>query len=130
MRLAGLSLALSGAVLGAAPASAHHSHAMYDESKLLTLTGTVVRWEWTNPHSWLEMQVAGADGQRWSLETSSPSMLSRTGMSRTSLKPGDKVVVTAHPRRDKTFTGHLQSVNLNGKALALGARDFTGAGRD
>jgi hypothetical protein len=112
-RICGAALALGAMVAG--PASAHHSYAMFDGATTLTLEGTVVSWQWTNPHSFLEIM---ADGQHWDLEAASPSMLSRTGMTRTILKPGDKVTVKLHPRRDKTMVGSLQSVEMaDGKVL-------------
>lgn len=112
-RICGAALALGAIVAG--PASAHHSYAMFDGETTLTLSGTVVSWQWTNPHSFLEVM---ADGQQWDLEAASPSMLSRTGMTRTILKPGDKVTVKLHPRRDKSTVGSLQSVEMaDGKVL-------------
>jgi hypothetical protein len=110
----GAALVLSGVVL-AGPATAHHSYSMFDNTITLTLPGTVVSWDWTNPHSFLEIM---SDGKHWDLEAASPSMLSRAGMSRNSLKAGDKVTVKAHPNRDKSNVGSLQTVELaDGKVL-------------
>jgi hypothetical protein len=110
----GAALALGGA-MAAGPALAHHSYSMFDGATTLTFAGTVVSWDWTNPHSFLEVMV---DGKQWDLEAASPSMLSRAGMTRNSLKPGDKVTVKLHPRRDKAAVGSLQSVVLaDGKVL-------------
>ncbi|MDB5461079.1 MAG: hypothetical protein JWO72_2820 [Caulobacteraceae bacterium] len=115
---AAAALALGGAIV-AGPASAHHSYAMFDSATTMTLAGTVVSWDWTNPHSFLQFM---ADGQHWDLEAASPSMLSRAGMTRNSLKPGDKVTVKLHPRRDKALGGSLQSVVLaDGKTLVFEA---------
>jgi hypothetical protein len=125
MMLAGLGLSLSAAVLAAAPASAHHSTAVYDDSKIVSISGTVVKWEWTNPHTWLEMQ---ADGQKWELESASPSILSRVGLNRTTFKPGDKVTVTLHQRRDKTLVGNIQAVQVAGGKTVQLARQRPGGG--
>jgi hypothetical protein len=115
--IAGGALLALGGAMAAGPASAHHSYAMFDSATTLTLDGTVVAWDWTNPHSFLEVM---ANGQHWDLEAASPSMLSRQGLTRTSLKPGDKVVVKMHPRRDKSPVGSLQTVELaNGQTLVF-----------
>jgi hypothetical protein len=105
--------ALTGAAALAATAgsaSAHHSYAMFDAQVTLTVPGTVVSWDWTNPHSFL--QVISETGQHWSLEAASPSLLSRNGVTRNTFKPGDKVTVKLHPRRDKTEGGSLLSATL------------------
>jgi hypothetical protein len=115
----GVALALIGASLTAGPASAHHSYAMFDNAAVKSLSGTVVSWDWTNPHTFLQLI---ADGQHYDLESASPSMLSRGGLNRNSLKPGDQVVVTMHPRRDKGLGGSLINVKLpDGKTLAFEA---------
>jgi hypothetical protein len=107
----GAALALALAAAAAGPASAHHSYAMFDNTVTLTVPATVVSWEWTNPHSFLQV-LADDGGKHWALETASPSMLVRNGASRTMFKPGDKVVVKLHPRRDNTDNGSLLSVTF------------------
>jgi hypothetical protein len=102
----GIALVLGGAVL-AGPASAHHSYAMFDNTTTLTVKATVVKWEWTNPHSFLDCVI---DGQSWSLESASPGMLRRAGAGRDSFKPGDVVTVVIHPRRDKSLGGQVLSI--------------------
>lgn len=94
----------------ASPASAHHSYAMFDSQVTLTIPGTVVSWDWTNPHSFL--QVISETGQHWSLEAASPSLLSRNGVTRNTFKPGDKVTVKVHPRRDNADGGSLLSATM------------------
>jgi hypothetical protein len=114
----GAALALVGAGV-AGPASAHHSYAMFDQAQTTTLSGAVVKWTWSNPHAFLEIT---ADGKHYDLESASPSILVRAGLSRTSLKPGDKVTVKMHPRRDKAAGGYLLSVAIgDGKVLNLDA---------
>ena len=95
--LAGLAmLATAGSAL------AHHSFAMFDNTKEVTAVGVVKSFQWTNPHTWLQVEVTGADGKtvEWSLEGGSPGILSRNGWKRTSVKPGDKVTVIFYPLRD------------------------------
>jgi hypothetical protein len=114
-------LASAAALVAAAgPARAHHSYAMFDSQVTLTIPGTVVSWDWTNPHSFL--QVISDTGQHWSLEAASPSLLSRNGVSRNTFKPGDKVAVKVHPRRDNTEGGSLLSATLtDGRTLLFEA---------
>ena len=84
----------------AGPAWSHHSFAMFDADKTVTMTGTVKQFEWSNPHSWLRMivqdQTTGKPVE-WMLELGSPVQQERVGWTRDSLKPGDKVTVTMHP---------------------------------
>ena len=101
--------------VGAAPAIAHHSFAMYEPTKTLTLKGTVKTFQWTNPHVvlWLLVQPEGGGApQEWSLETTSPGVLTRAGWTRQSLKAGDRVSVTFSPLRDGSHGGGLNSVTL------------------
>ena len=113
---------LLGLALGAAPlpAEAHHSFAMFDMTKTLTITGAVKDFQWSNPHSWL--YVLGSEGgkppETWSLEGLSPSMLTRKGWRSTDLKIGDKVTVVVIPLRDGTFGGAFSLVTLpDGRTL-------------
>ncbi len=96
-----LSLAMAAALL-AAPALAHHSGAMFDATKTVTLDGTVKEFQWTNPHSWLQMVVPDGTGapKEWSLELVSLNVLSHNGWKPTTLKPGDKIEVTMHPLKN------------------------------
>jgi hypothetical protein len=104
------------AVLGAAaPASAHHSFAMFEPTKTLTFKGTVKTFQWTNPHVilWVLVQPEGGGAaQEWSLETTSPGVLTRSGWTRLSLKAGDRVSVVLSPLRDGSHGGSLNSVTL------------------
>jgi hypothetical protein len=113
----GAALALVGASLADGPAGAHHSYAMFDNATVKALSGTVISWDWTNPHSFLQVLV---DGRHYDFEGASPSMLARYGMTRTILKPGDKVVVEMHPRRDNGLGGSLVNVKTaDGRVLAF-----------
>lgn len=99
-----------------APAFAHHSFAMFDNQKDLTLEGTIKEFQWTNPHTWIQVMVKDAAGKEveWSIEGGSPNSLSRNGWKRTSLKPGDKVVLVTHPLKDGSAGGSLVTVSVDG----------------
>ena len=110
---------LGGALLGSGSATAHHSFAMFDNTKDTTLVGVVKEFQWTNPHTWLQLMV-DENGQQveWSIEGSSPNGLARRGWTRTSFKPGDKVTVVIHPLKDGTKGGSYVKATLpDGKTL-------------
>lgn len=101
-------------------AFAHHSFAMFDMQKDVSLNGTVKSFNWESPHSWLQVMVRDAAGgnQEWSLEMGAPSSLYRSGWRQASVKPGDKVTVVVHPLRDGRAGGSLVSIVLpNGTRL-------------
>lgn len=102
------------ALLTAGTAAAHHSAAMFDRDKQVSLTGTIVQFEWTNPHSWIQIDVPNDSGgtDRWSVECNSPNNLVRQGWKSTSLKPGDKVTIVIHPLRNGDKGGSFLSVTL------------------
>jgi hypothetical protein len=90
-------------LLGAAPALAHHSFAMFDFNRTVTLKGVVKELQWTNPHVILWVETTPAPGQApevWSAELTSPGNLTRFGWTKRTLKPGDKVAVDISPLRD------------------------------
>lgn len=93
-------------------ATAHHSAAMFDHSKTITLHGTVKNFQFTNPHSWLMVIVTSADGNpvEWGFEAEGPSTLLHAGILPKSFRPGDKVTVSANPMRDGRPAGALISV--------------------
>jgi hypothetical protein len=99
-------LVLAAAVLvlaGSGRVLAHHSFtATYDSSQQMQLEGTVKEFVWRNPHSFMRIDVTDKDGttKTWTLEWGSISQLQKTEMSRTTLKPGDVVVVAGEPARD------------------------------
>ena len=85
----------------ALPAAAHHSFAMFDQKKMTTLEGTVHVFQWTNPHAFIELDVAGRGRtQRWSIELNSPNNLTRQGWRRSSLKAGERITVRVAPLRN------------------------------
>jgi hypothetical protein len=92
-------LLLSAAAL---PAAAHHSGAMFDSSKQVTLTGVVKEFQYTNPHSWLLVDVKDDKGKvtTWGFEAEGPSTLSRAGIRLRDFAPGTPIVITGNPHRD------------------------------
>src|SRR5687767_7636848 len=98
-KLALMGLAAATVALAATPVYAHHSFAMFDNQKTMTLEGTIKEFQWTNPHSWIQVMVKDKSGKdvEWSIEGGSPTSLARGGWKRTSIKPGDKAIVNIHP---------------------------------
>jgi hypothetical protein len=107
-------IALAGAVasLFSAPSVAHHSFAMFDVDTTLEWQATIVEFQWTNPHAWLEVMVEDGEGQstHWSLEMSSPGSLANDGWRPRTVVAGDEVTVRFHPKKDGTPTGQFQSL--------------------
>lgn len=92
--------------------SAHHSFAMFDKSAEKWLEGTVTAFQWTNPHTFIQVSVPGSKGAvEWSLEGGSPNILSRNGWKRTSLKVGEKVKVLIYPLRSGQPGGSFVEVH-------------------
>ena len=111
------------------PALAHHSFAMFDFTKTVTITGTVKEFQWTNPHVVLWVNVEGKDPKTpdlWTLEMTSPGNLTRTGWNRKALSPGDKVVVELNPLRNGNLGGALVKVTLTdtGQVYSTNLRDM------
>lgn len=114
------------AIAMAAPraAGAHHSTAMFEPERRVTLNGTIKDFQWTNPHAWIQVAVPGADGKPadWSFECGSPNTLSRQGWKPSLLKAGDTVTIVANPMKDGTPAGLLYTVTLaDGRVLGPGA---------
>ncbi len=109
------SAALAVLLVVPAPASAHHSFsAEFDNNQPVQLTGTVVQFEFMNPHSWIHMDVPDADGkiERWKVETGSTNALFRRGWRKDSLREGDKISVDAFRAKDGTNTANARTVQL------------------
>lgn len=126
---------LIGALLLAAapPALAHHSYAAFDETKTVTLHGTVKKWDWRNPHAFLVIVAKMPDGsiQEWSLETLAIALLSRLGLTRDSMATGDEVTVVLHPHITEKQFGALIEVDLpNGKSVLLNGPNDAFSGRN
>ncbi len=100
---------------GALPAFAHHSFAAYDKNKIVNLKGTIKSFQWVNPHVQILVYVQPAGGgapETWGVETTSPGVLTRSGWTRNSLKPGDRVSVDLNPLRDGSHGGGLDKITL------------------
>jgi len=113
-------LALSGfALLIAAPAMAHHSFAMFDRTKYMTMSGTVKEFEWTNPHVWIHVNVPENGKQvEWSFEMQAIGTNAALGWRADSVKPGDKVTIEFYPLKDGSRGGQLAAATLaDGKRL-------------
>ena len=120
-----LVVAVASVLLAAGPAFAHHGTAGYDMGKVVTLTGTVAKVEWSNPHIYVMIDAKGDSGntQRWSLEMSAPLLLERFGWTKDSIKEGDQIVAEAHPAKNGAPVGisatatFLLRFVVNGKPL-------------
>ena len=100
-------------VLAAGAAVAHHSTAMFDMQHTVTLNGTVTQFDWTNPHTFIFMEVmSNGATESWSIEGMSPNYLARRGWSKHTLKPGDKVSMLIHPLKGAEHGGSFLSVTL------------------
>ena len=102
MTFKALGLASIAVAVCTIPAVAHHSFAMFDAGKKVTVAGTVKEFQWTNPHAFILMMVANSDGQveQWSIEMGGPGGLARQGWVPKTLKPGMNISVIMHPLRE------------------------------
>ena len=97
-----VTVALASAALLATTALAHHSTVMFDEEREVTVTGVVKEFQYTNPHSWLLVDVTNEDGSvtTWGFEAEGPSTLMRAGIRRSDFSPGTELTITGHPMKD------------------------------
>jgi hypothetical protein len=111
-------------LLVAQSGAAHHSGAMFDSQKSLTLQGTVKLFQWTNPHCWIQLLVqAPAPAAEWSIEMGSTGNLYRNGWRSSTLTAGEKITVTLHPVRDGTAAGQFISATAaDGSSLGRPSR--------
>jgi hypothetical protein len=103
---------------------AHHSFAMFDAQRTVTLKGTVKEFQWTNPHAWIILQASRSNGQQtpWAIELNGPAGLARQGWGPKTLTPGMPITMTIHPLRDGTSGGQLLTLTLpDGTQLGGGA---------
>ena len=120
-----------GLLLAAVPARAHHAFAAeFDAAKPIKVRGAVVKWELTNPHSWIHIDVKGADGKvaTWMIEGASPNNLYRLGLSKESLPAGSEITVEGYQAKD----GSTRAVGRNivfsdGRKFFLGLSEAEGA---
>jgi hypothetical protein len=102
------------ALPGGMSAIAHHTGAMFDLKKSITLSGTVKEFQWTNPHCWIQLWVPTPERQvEWSIEMGAPVDLFRNGWKPGTLKPGDEITVVIHPMRDGSNGGLFVSATAS-----------------
>jgi hypothetical protein len=110
--------------LACSTAGAHHSFAMFDLAKDVTVEARIKEVQFTNPHVWLQILVTDDKGveTEWSIESGAPGMMLRNGWKPSTLKPGDKVTLTMHPLRNGNPGGSLVKVKVpDGRELGPGA---------
>ena len=97
-------LAFASVLLHPLAASSHHSNVAYEVTKVITITGVVKSFEWSNPHTWLTVVVDDGKGGKveWACEGRAPGILSRAGWTPNILKAGETVTVDMSPRKDGT----------------------------
>jgi Family of unknown function (DUF6152) len=116
----------AGSMIISAPLYAHHGNAAFDMAKKVTLTGTVTRWFWANPHCLLMFDVKGEDGKivHWTGETQAPINMMYSGWRQNTFKPGDVIKITMEPGKNGRPVGRIEEVTLpNGKTL-IGQKEF------
>src|SRR5215472_317513 len=119
-RVLSYALMAIAALLTAGSALAHHSFAMFDQSKTVTIQGTVKDFRWTNPHVFIQIMVKNDAGveQEWSIEMTSPEHLARVGWKPVTLRPGDKITLNIHPMHDGSNGGqYLSGIGPDGQPL-------------
>ncbi|HEY2381338.1 MAG TPA: DUF6152 family protein [Terriglobia bacterium] len=121
-RLCCLAVLVTCCFAGANVLTAHHSFAMFDTTKSMALTGTVTKFEWTNPHAYIEIDVPEGNAvKHWSIELGSPSILQQSGWKFKDLKHGDKISVKISPLRSGEPGGLLVQATLaDGRTLGNG----------
>jgi len=109
-------IGLVAALVCAGPAAAHHSFAIFDQSKVSYLTGTVKQYELVNPHAWLHLVIANDKGEAatWSFEGGSVAQLGTLGWTQQSFRPGDKVQIGFRPMKDGSRGGQIMNVKTAG----------------
>lgn len=131
-KLYGFIAGFFGLLLLSLPALAHHSVlATYDTNKIIFITGTLAKFEWTNPHMFVYVDTKDTDGKvtRWAFEGASPNLVARTGTHREdfSSNVGKTVTVRACPAKDGEPRGSAETIKLpDGRELAFGGKRFTG----
>ena len=119
---AAIVVALSGSI-GLQSVCAHHSFALYDMTRSVEVDGSVDKLEWSHPHCWLFIFVAGSDSATvsYGFEMSSVGEMTRRGWKKLLVKPGDKIKVKYHPLRDGRNGGLMMSVTM-ADGQTIGAR--------
>ena len=121
---------LAALLLAAASAEAHHSSVMFDNQKEVTFEGTVKEFQFTNPHSWLLVDVTNRDGSvtTWGFEAEGPTALIRNGVHPADFKVGTKLTITGHPMKDgRPGALWLKAVRADGLEFYPGGRPASAA---
>lgn len=120
-----LALLAAGALCAGQPALAHHPFAAeYDVNKAVTLTGTLTRMEWVNPHGWIFIDVKQPDGtvKKWTVETSGPGQMNRRGLKKTDTVDGMSLVIKGYQsRKNPTLANGRTLVLADGRSFYIGA---------
>ena len=106
----------------AAIALAHHSFTMFDNTRTVTVTGTIKEFQWTNPHTftWIEVPNDKGGTDTWGIEGMSPNYLGRRGWSKSTLKPGEKISIIIFPLKDGQKGGtFLRCTLADGKEMVM-----------
>ena len=111
-------LSIAAAIMMAAPSQAHHSGTMFEKEKTITVEGVVKQFQYTNPHSWLLVDVKNKNGTvtTWGFEAEGPSTLQRAGIRPSDFMAGTKLKITGHPMKDGTpAAAWIDAVRADGK---------------
>jgi hypothetical protein len=112
-------LVIAGLVISGSALSAHHSFAAFDMTQEKTITGVVSKFEWSNPHTFIFVDVPNDKGvvETWAIEGMSPNYLGRRGWSKTSVKPGDKITVSVRPLKEGKTGGMFIRAQIGDRVL-------------
>ena len=117
----------AGLLLAAVPAFAHHSFAAeFDETQPVTLTGTLTKMEWVNPHGWIYVDVKGADGKvvNWGIEAGAPNALLRRGLRKEQFPIGSEIIIKGYKAKNgQAFANGRTVTFLDGRNFFLGTGD-------
>ena len=104
---------------GLGTAAAHHSASMFDPMKLIELTGVVKEFQYTNPHSWLLVDVPNEDGSvtTWGFEAEGPSTLMRAGIRLSTLPPGTEITIRGNPMKDGRPAAAWVDAKVDGETI-------------
>jgi hypothetical protein len=123
-------LALLGGLLASTPLLAHHSFAAeYDRSKQVKVTGTITKFDLSNPHSWIYVDVTDAKGTvaHWAFETGAAGPLYKRGIRKNTLQPGMVITITGYGAKDNSNTADAQQLTMpDGTVITLGTENNPG----
>ena len=119
----GAASVIIAAGLATFPSAAHHSFAMFDQTQRITVSATVTRFDWLNPHTWLYISTTTEDGEEiaWALEGAGTGWMTSAGWNADTVKPGDTLVIDYHPMKDGTNIGPLLTISFpDGREMCSG----------